>query len=212
MSHDTETMAQTTLQNIQNAGKKEFLEKGFAGASLRNIVKEAGVTTGAFYGYYHSKEDLFDALVSEHFSILMEKFKEAQDNFANLPPEEQPDHMGSISGDCMDWMVEYIYEHMDAFRLLLCHARGTKYENLIHEMVEIEVKGTHDFIAVLRSLGQQVPDIDPQLEHILVSGMFSAFFEMVIHDMTKEQALNYTRELRIFYTAGWAKIMGLDYL
>ena len=39
-----------TLQNILAAGKEEFLEKGFKSASLRNIVKTAGVTTGAFYG------------------------------------------------------------------------------------------------------------------------------------------------------------------
>ncbi len=46
-------------------GKKSFLAKGFRSASLRSIVKEAGVTTGAFYGYYKSKEDLFRALVGE---------------------------------------------------------------------------------------------------------------------------------------------------
>ncbi|MFQ9440453.1 MAG: TetR family transcriptional regulator [Acutalibacteraceae bacterium] len=37
-----------TLSSILNAGKKEFLAKGFRSASLRSIVKEAGVTTGAF--------------------------------------------------------------------------------------------------------------------------------------------------------------------
>ena len=40
----------TTLERIYASAKKEFLEKGFQGASLRNIVKSAGVTTGAFYG------------------------------------------------------------------------------------------------------------------------------------------------------------------
>ena len=30
----------TTLQNILSAAKAEFLEKGFRGASLRNIVKD----------------------------------------------------------------------------------------------------------------------------------------------------------------------------
>lgn len=45
--------------------KVEFLEKGFKSASLRNIVKAVGLTTGAFYGYYKSKEELFDALVGE---------------------------------------------------------------------------------------------------------------------------------------------------
>ena len=29
----------TTLENIHKAAKEEFLEKGFKGASLRNIVK-----------------------------------------------------------------------------------------------------------------------------------------------------------------------------
>ena len=45
-----------TLQKILEAGKAEFLEKGFKSASLRNIVKTAGVTTGAFYGYFSGKE------------------------------------------------------------------------------------------------------------------------------------------------------------
>ena len=44
----------TTYQNMLNAAKNEFLEKGFRGASLTNIVKTANVTTGAFYGYCKS--------------------------------------------------------------------------------------------------------------------------------------------------------------
>ena len=62
----------STREKILEAGKKEFLEKGFRDASLRTIVKEAGVTTGAFYGYYKSKEDLFDALVTEPYEKMME--------------------------------------------------------------------------------------------------------------------------------------------
>lgn len=41
---------QTTLHLIRSAAMQEFLKKGFKSASLRNIVKIAGVTTGAFYG------------------------------------------------------------------------------------------------------------------------------------------------------------------
>ena len=37
----------TTLEKIQDAAMEEFLDKGFLGASLRQIVKNAGVTTGA---------------------------------------------------------------------------------------------------------------------------------------------------------------------
>ena len=62
---------QTTLHLILSAAMQEFLEKGYKSASLRNIVKTAGVTTGAFYGYYDSKEDLFEALVGEHYIFLL---------------------------------------------------------------------------------------------------------------------------------------------
>ena len=102
--------------------------------------------------------------------------------------------------------------HLRPFRclqLLLCSSEGTKYEHFIHTMVEIEVEGTHRFVSVLQSLGHTAREIDPQLEHILVSGMFSAFFEMVVHDMPQQQATRYVKELREFYTAGWQKIMGL---
>ena len=84
---------QTTLNLILSAAMQEFLKKGFKSASLRNIVKTAGVTTGAFYGYYDSKEDLFEALAGEHYNFLLSRFCRAQKEFVDIPPEEQPDNL-----------------------------------------------------------------------------------------------------------------------
>ena len=67
-----EEKSTATLENIQEAALTEFLDKGFLGASLRQIVKNAGVTTGAFYGYFPNKEALFAAIVEPHAAILME--------------------------------------------------------------------------------------------------------------------------------------------
>ena len=50
--------------DLMAAGKKEFLNHGFMGASLRNIAASLGVTTGAIYRYYTDKEALFDASLS----------------------------------------------------------------------------------------------------------------------------------------------------
>lgn len=57
------TQPLTTLERIHQAARQEFLAKGFQRASLRKIVQSVGMTTGAFYGYYRSKADLFAALV-----------------------------------------------------------------------------------------------------------------------------------------------------
>ena len=92
-----EEKSTATLENIQEAALTEFLDKGFLGASLRQIVKNAGVTTGAFYGYFSSKEALFNSIVEPHAAALMGRFMEAQTTFAELPEGEQPSHMGMES-------------------------------------------------------------------------------------------------------------------
>ena len=203
-----EEKSSDTLEKIQQAALEEFSEKGFLGASLRQIVKNAGVTTGAFYGYFSSKEVLFASLVEPHAAALMGRFMEAQTGFAQLPEKEQPAHMGEASGDYVDWMVDYICEHRDPVKLLLCRAEGTSYEHFVHNMVEVEVEYTLKYMEVLRRLGKEIPQLDQSLCHIIASGMFNGLFEIVIHDMPREQALRDVDQLRDFYTAGWLKLMG----
>ena len=198
----------TTLQNILEAGKTEFLEKGFQNASLRKIAKNAGVTTGAFYGYFSSKEALFASIVEPHAAALMGRFMEAQTSFAELPEEQQPSHMGVESGTYLDWMVDYICQHREPVKLLLTRAEGTSYEHFLHSMVEVEVEYTLQYMEVLRRLGKDIPELDKSLCHIIASGMMSGIFEIVIHDMPREQALRDVDQLRDFYTAGWLKLMG----
>lgn len=199
---------QTTLERIHAAAKEAFMEYGFKSASLRSIVKTAGVTLGAFYGYYNSKEELFEALVCEQYNHMMDCYRKAQTDFAALPQEEQLEHMSEISGECMTEMLLYAYEHLDEFKLILCRSEGTRFSGMIDEMVEIEVKGTQDYKEVLKALGRPSPEIDPRLEHILITGMFGTFMELIIHEMPLEQALIYLNEMRAFYSAGWMKIMG----
>ena len=177
-----EEKSTATLENIQEAALTEFLDKGFLGASLRQIVKNAGVTTDAFYGYFPNKEALFAAIVEPHAAILMEKF--------------------------MDWMVDYVCRHREPVKLLLTRAEGTGYENFVHNMVEVEVEYTLRYLEVLRRLGRSIPELSRSLCHIIASGMFNGLFEIVVHDMPREQALRDVEQFRSFYTGGWLKLMG----
>ena len=92
-------------------------------------------------------------------------------------------------------MLLYAYEHLNEFKLILCCSEGTRFSKLIDEMVEIETKGTHDYLAVLEKLGRPAPPIDER-------------FELIMHEMPLEEAKRYLKEMRAFYTAGWMKIMG----
>ena len=203
-----EEKSNATLEKIHKAAMAEFLDKGFQGASLRQIVKNAGVTTGAFYGYFSSKEALFASIVEPHAAALMGRFMEAQTSFSELPEQEQPEHMGLESSQCVNWMVDYICDHREPVKLLLCKAEGTSYEYFVHNMVEVEVEYTLRYMDVLRRLGREVPELSQSLCHIIASGMFNGLFEIVVHDMPKEQALRDVEQFRTFYTGGWLKLMG----
>ncbi len=198
----------STLERIHQAAKAEFLENGFQSASLRNIVKSVGMTTGAFYGYYKSKEELFEALVGKHYEYIINRFKAAQQEFAELPHDRQPEVLSDISGLCMYDMLHYAYEHLEECKLILCCSEGTRFSGLIDDMVDIETDATHAYLKVLEELGRPSPKIDLRLEHILITGMFHTFFELIIHEMPMPDAENYLRDMRAFYTAGWMKIMG----
>lgn len=201
----------TTRERIHEIALREFVDKGYRDASLRNIVKEAGVTTGSFYWYYKSKEELFEALVGIHYDHVMKMYMDAVDRFMQYPKEEQKEHMGDVGGQCMQDTLEYMYQHKTEFKILISGAAGTKYENLLHELTEREIESTHRFSENLKEIGfsEVAVSILPEMEHIITSGMFAGLFEMITHDIPLEKARQCVRELHDFYTAGWAYIMNV---
>ncbi|PPK65466.1 ScbR family autoregulator-binding transcription factor [Actinokineospora auranticolor] len=60
--------AEHTRNAILDAAAAKFDEYGFLGASLSDILAEAGVTKGALYFHFASKEELANALIAEQFA------------------------------------------------------------------------------------------------------------------------------------------------
>lgn len=196
-----------TQKKILEIGKKEFLAKGFRAASLRGIVKEAGFTQGAFYGYYPDKASLFDALVSEAADGLMEQFKAAQQAHYDLIPEDKAAQSRKLSTDYLNYFINYIYDNFDAFKLIICCAEGTKYSHYIHDLVEIEITQTENYYDYLRKLKKIEGAVSREFHHMITSAYFTAVFETVAHDMTREHAVEYVNELATFFNCGWDGVL-----
>lgn len=203
------TAERETLAKIHKVAEQEFLLKGFKGASLRNIVKEAGVTTGAFYGYYKSKEELFDALVSPHANYILRYYDEVQASFDALSQEEKVDVMSGFGKTYMEDVLKYAYEHLEEMKILLLSSAGTRYEDFIHQMVEKEIQSSRDFTEVLKQMGMDAPTYNSRFEHTIMSGMYNSYFELIIHDVPYEEAKECAESIYRFYSAGWAACMGL---
>ncbi len=202
---------ESTLDKILNSAKQEFMEKGFMNASLRNIVKNAGVTTGAFYRYYDSKEALFSALVGEQADDILALFNNTIDDFEKLPGNEQTEQMINMSDACVAVMLDYIYAHYDSFKLLLMRAEGTSYENFIHQLAVRETESTYKYIQTLTEMGYKLEPLNKNLVHMISSSLFTGIFEVVIHDMPKEEAKEYISQFLRFRTAGWSELLNIQF-
>src|SRR5690242_7717743 len=51
---------------IEEAALRLFIRQGFFGTSIRDIVREAGISIGNFYTYYPTKEALYVNLVKRY--------------------------------------------------------------------------------------------------------------------------------------------------
>ena len=196
-----------TQKRILEVGKREFLEKGFKDASLRAIVKEAGFTKGAFYGYYNSKEALFDALVAPAADELIAQFKQAQQAHYELITEDKAEQSQDLSTSYLNYFINYIYDHFDSFKLVICCSEGTRYANYIHELVELEVDQTENYYQQLRRLGKLKGTVNRDLHHMITSAYFTAVFETVAHDMSRERAIGYVNERAVFFNCGWSGLL-----
>jgi len=196
-----------TQKNILEVAAEEFMAKGFQKASLREIVRKAGVTTGAFYGYYDSKEAIFDALVKEHAENLIGIYKKSLSDFENLPAEKQTNSIGLYSSESIVAMYKYAYENIQAFRLIIKCSAGTKYEHFIHDFAVSEIESTHNFYKVLEKQGMQPLEMSPFTEKVVINGMFASFFELLMKDISQEEGVKCVKELYSFFEAGWRRFL-----
>lgn len=191
-----------TIKNIHRAGLKEFLEKGFDKSSLRNIVKEAGVTTGAFYGYYKSKEDLYEFMAGEAATKLKEIFGRKIAYDAQGTPDDKLQAFKINEINRMAELTKYAYDNKDSLKLLVSSSIGTKYEDLFHELTEMYIVIIEEFMDAL-----DTHPVSRDFEHILISGMIKSFCELIEHDVTRCEAGYAMKLLGDFYIAGWMKTL-----
>ncbi len=80
----TEAYREKTRNEIVLAAEKVFARKGYNGASMDDIVRESGLSKGALYGYFRSKEDLFLALRARRIDFNLEQFLAAMPATASV--------------------------------------------------------------------------------------------------------------------------------
>ena len=197
-------------ERILACARKEFLEKGYADASLRTIAAAADTTTGSIYSRFQDKEGLFGVIVEPAADHLIEMFLEIQEDFHGIDAGKQSEQMQGYVQDGMMQMLDYIYEHFEDFELLMDAAYGTRYQDFVERLVEIETEYTYKYMETTGAKAKGGAMLTEEFVHIINRALFDSMFEVVRHKMPKEKAVTYIRQLEHYQYGGWSALMELN--
>lgn len=159
---------------------------------------------GAFFRMARAREMRWRSPVYEEFLKRYREQGEASYNQLNAYGMEP---MWESSRDTMGLFIEYIYDHLDEFRLLIACSEQSPYERFTHLLIELDIELTQRYLNNAQRLGFKVNSVSNEEMHILTNAQFSCIFEMVLHDIPKQTALKIARKLSGFFAAGWKDIL-----
>src|SRR4051794_25937658 len=64
---------------VLNAARRCFVRSGFHGTTMQDVVTEAGLSTGAVYRYFASKQDMIVAIAEENLSEVVAEVRKLAD-------------------------------------------------------------------------------------------------------------------------------------
>lgn len=185
------------------AAKKEFLEKGYNKASLRNICAKAGMTTGALYFFFSNKEDLYESIVNppieELKRMIIEHYKEDSEFLANQDSLD----MGNIDhSDIAEMIVKHIYKNYDSFILLLSGSKEDALDKEIDEFVELIEKST-----ILMVKDSKYYTYDPFMTHWMAHTTVDSVAHVIKHEKDESIAQKRIQSIMNYLVIGWIKLV-----
>ncbi|MDO5695695.1 MAG: TetR/AcrR family transcriptional regulator [Eubacteriales bacterium] len=199
-----------THKKLIESAKTKFLEKGYEKANVREICKGAGVTNGAFYKHFGDKESLFGEIVAPTVKQLFDIYDQAEMKCLSFLDQKDIKSMQKISADTAVEFVDFIFKHRDEFKLILEASGGTKYVNIIDELVEKDLASTKKILRYFSDHGVKYDVISDNELHMITHSFFSCMFEIVLHDYNIEEAKRYVMTVKKFFNAGWTEILSFE--
>jgi AcrR family transcriptional regulator len=201
--------AQIQKERIISVALDLFAEKGYDLTPVQRIIDEAGISKGAFYHYFKSKEDIIIELVSARVSDMVDMVKGfTEDNTMNAASK-----LLQIFRDAQQYRQERADENKKLFRLMSGDANLLFRERLL----EISVRRISPVYAEILMQGNRdgsirTPYPEEAAEFIL---RFTSIYRNKIYDIylnggeNKESVKSRIRSIALFMQYTIEKTLGL---
>lgn len=198
-----------THERIIESAKKHFMENGFLGASIRQICKDAGVTNGAFYAHFESKEDLFSKIVKPCVDKMQSLYSDENQNYMYIKSVGDVKKAIDRTFSSNSVLIRYIYENSDTFKLILNAGFGTEYENFVETLAKDEAVNTMKFLEQCRPYLKNKAKISEGLIQRISYFTVSSVFDGLSKGKTEEEVLKECELTSEFCIAGLKSLLNI---
>ena len=165
---------------ILESAKQIFDEKGYRQATMDDIARKMGVSKGALYRYFASKEELFDAICKTSplalKEILYSTFREKTD-----PAESAVEFFDKM-------MAQYGSNFGLSFEILSEASRNTQLKRVLKETQDEFTRVLVGFLQEGRKRGLVGEDLDPRsLSHALIA-LWNGLETMIVSGLSVAEA------------------------
>ncbi|MDB4938352.1 MAG: regulatory protein TetR [Labilithrix sp.] len=182
---------------LLRAAEEVFAEKGLAGAKVEEIARRAGVSKGAFYLHFESKETALKQLL-ESFLARCHSYFAPPAAYPGLP-EDPADLLDfSLARDVQ--IYEFLWQNR-AFLRILPSCQGNTDYLVIAFRAEIDAT-TREWVDYWRREGIFRPEVDADLAATLIGGAYNELSTRMLLAETRPQLEDWLRfALETFFRA-----------
>lgn len=200
-----QTLKTDTRKRILAVSRKLFLEKGFRGATTRDIASASGITLSNLYHYYSSKDELFCQLLKPATEALKELLHERHG--------KKGYDISKIQEDCyadeeLDEYMEVIRKHRKSLKMLLFQSQGSSLEGFKEDYVN---KATRLVLNWFKDMKEKHPEININVSEFFIHlnnvWMFTLLEEILMHDLPEDETRAALSDYIRFELIGWKKMM-----
>lgn len=202
------TYEKESRERLIECAKKEFLEKGFAKASLRSISAAAGLTTGAVYFFFKDKNGLLGAIVDEpleqiHKMLIAHYSSELNEDFSSYQ------HTDGDHDELAEQLIPLMYANYDALMILLEKSAGSKYENAVDDIISLTERY---YAAIAEYFAASVPgkQVNRYMMHWFSHVQINAFVHLLTHVRDEQTALREIKPVMDMLIEGWMRYIIKD--
>ncbi len=157
------------------AARAEFARKGLRGARVEDITSACGLSKGAFYLHFESKEALFGELVEKFFGEITRSSDRRHAEMAALVEKYGTlDDEKFLEMELREDLVvlEQMWDYRDVVGVLLRGAQGTKFEGLIWELTDGEIARIQENVNRFKGAAACRTDVPSEIFASMIVGTY----------------------------------------